>query len=123
MKATAEGIACACRAHAIVDVKRGYPVTVNDPALTEWSVPTLSRIAGPGLMLIPKVAGAEDFSYFQQRIPGFFFFVGVTPKDKDAREAAPNHSPRFFVDESGLLLGLRSLAHLAADYLEAHTKS
>ena len=121
VKATAEGIACACRAHATVEVKRGYPVTVNDPKLTEWSIPTLARVAGPGAIPMPKIAGAEDFSYLQQRIPGFFYFVGVTPRDRDAREAAPNHSPRFYVDESALLLGLRSLAHLAADYLESHT--
>jgi amidohydrolase len=120
VKSTAEGIACACRAHAQVEVKRGYPVTVNDAALTEWSTGTLSRVAGPGLVLMHKITGAEDFSYFQQRIPGFFYFVGVTPQDQDAGEAPANHSPRFYVDEAALLLGLRSLGQLAADYLEAH---
>jgi amidohydrolase len=120
VKATAEGISCACRAHATVSVKRGYPVTVNDPKLTEWSLPTLSGIVGPGLIQVPKFTGAEDFSYFQQRIPGFFYFVGVTPRDRDARQAPPNHSPHFYVDESALIVGVRSLARLAADYFAAH---
>jgi amidohydrolase len=62
-----------------------------------------------------KVTGYEDFSYYQQRIPGFFYFLGITPPG--TQRAAPNHSPRFYVDESGLLLGVRSLARLAVDYL------
>jgi amidohydrolase len=121
VKATAEGIACACRGHADVRVKRGYPVTVNDPQLTEWSLPTLRRVAGAARVAhVQKIAGAEDFSYFQQCIPGFFYFVGVTPPDQNAGEAPVNHSPRFFVDETALLLCVRSLAHLTVDYLAAH---
>ena len=72
-----------------------------------------------GLLLVPKVTGSEDFSFFQRVVPGLFVFIGVTPKGSDPKQAAPNHSPRFFVDESGLLLGVRTLAHLACDYLEA----
>ena len=60
---------------------------------------------------------AEDFSYFQQVVPGLFYFVGITPKSEDMAKAAPNHSPRFFIDESGLLQGTRSLAALAVDFL------
>ena len=70
-------------------------------------------------MLVPKVMGSEDFSFFQRLVPGVFFFVGVTPHGTDPATAAPNHSPRFFVDESGLLLGVRALAHLACDFLES----
>jgi amidohydrolase len=60
---------------------------------------------------------AEDFAYFQQQVPGMFYFVGITPKDQDMSKAAPNHSPRFFVDEAGLVQGVRSLAALAVDFL------
>jgi amidohydrolase len=64
-----------------------------------------------------KITGYEDFSYYQQKIPGFFYFVGITPPGTERSQCAPNHSPRFFVDESALLLGVRSLAHLTLDYM------
>ncbi|MGZ8830590.1 MAG: amidohydrolase, partial [Thermoanaerobaculia bacterium] len=63
------------------------------------------------------VLGAEDFSFFQEKVPGVFFWVGTRPKDKSEHEVASNHSPRFFVDETGLLLGVRSMANVALDYL------
>jgi amidohydrolase len=83
-------------------------------------VPPLQRVAGPdGLLLVPKVTGAEDFSFFQRIVPGLFFFVGVTPPGVDPAKAYSNHSPRFFADEGSLVLGVRSLAHLACDFLES----
>jgi amidohydrolase len=81
-------------------------------------IPTLQRIGGDGGAAVSKrVMVAEDFSYFQQEVPGLFYFVGVTPRDQDMAAAAPNHSPRFFIDESGLTQGTRSLAALAVDFL------
>jgi len=83
-------------------------------------LPTLHRVAGAGrAMAVPKVTGSEDFSYFQRVVPGLFFFVGVTPPGTDPDKAAPNHSPRFFADERAFVLGVRSLAHLACDFLES----
>jgi amidohydrolase len=114
-------IAKSGRAHAHVNVRKGYSVTVNDTRLTEESVPTLERVAGKGkVFMVPKICGSEDFSFYQQKVPGFFFFVGCTAADKDASKAAPNHSPRFFVDEASMKLGVRSLAALALDYLVRH---
>jgi amidohydrolase len=96
----------------------GYPVTINDPALTERMAPTLKRVAGADNVRIGPLTGtAEDFSFFQQKVPGMFFFLGVTPKDRDARTAPQNHSPLFFADESALPVGVRALANLALDYL------
>jgi amidohydrolase len=93
-----------------------YPVTFNDLTLTERAVPILKRAAGEdNVFVAQKITGYEDFSYYQQRIPGFFYFLGITPPG--TQRAAPNHSPRFYVEESGLLLGVRSLARLAVDYL------
>ena len=63
------------------------------------------------------VLGAEDFSFFQQKVPGVFFWLGTRPANQTAEEAPSNHSPLFFVDESGLALGVRALAHVAVDYL------
>jgi amidohydrolase len=121
VRETAEGIAKSARAECEVCIDRGYDVTVNDAQLTALMRPTLERVAGGGEHLppMPKITGSEDFSCFQQAVPGMFFFVGVTPASQDAGTAEPNHSPRFFVDESALPLGARALAHLVCDYLEA----
>ena len=116
----AEAVSRGSRAGCAVCITKNYPVTVNDPALTEAMVPTLARVAGEGrLEVVPKVTGAEDFSFFQRIIPGLFFFVGVTPPEVDPKDAYSNHSPRFFADERALLTGVRSLAHLACDWLES----
>src|SRR4051794_39706360 len=74
---TATHHARGCRCEAEVRVRRMYPVTVNHRGLSAWSAPRLARVAGPAAVIdMPKIAGAEDFSFFQQRIPGFFYFVG-----------------------------------------------
>jgi amidohydrolase len=118
----AEAISRGSRAGCTVCIKKNYPVTVNDPVLTETMLPTLRRVVGADqLHLIPKVMGSEDFSFFQRVVPGLFFFVGVTPGGAaELAKAAPNHSPRFFVDEGCLLPGVRALAQLACDFLEAN---
>jgi amidohydrolase len=119
----AEAIARSSRASCTVCIRKNYPVTVNDPKLTGLMVPTLRRSAGEGhLMLVPKVMGPEDLSFFQQLTPGLFIFTGVVPPGTDPMTAAPNHSPRFFADERCLVNGVRALAQLACDHLESHTK-
>lgn len=103
---------------ADVDIALGYPVTVNDPALTERMAPTLSRVAGAQNVSVGPLTGtAEDFSYYEQQVPGLFFFLGVTPADKDMASVAQNHSPLFFADEAALPVGVRALSNLALDYL------
>jgi amidohydrolase len=119
IKRTAEMIAQSAGGSAEVRVEPMYDVTVNDRNLTESMLPTLRRVAGEqNVFEAPKLTGSEDFSKFQQVIPGFFFFLGITAKDQDPATVAPNHSPRFRVDESGLGLGVRAMAHLAVDYLQ-----
>ncbi|HEY2977927.1 MAG TPA: amidohydrolase [Burkholderiaceae bacterium] len=116
----AEAVSRGSRAGCTVCIEKNYPVTVNDPALTQAMVPTLQRVAGADkVQLVAKVTGSEDFSYFQKLVPGLFFFVGATRPEVDPAKAPANHSPRFHVDERALLLGVRSLAHLAYDFLEA----
>jgi len=118
VKRIAEMIAAAGGAQAKVMIKRGYDVTVNDPALTEWSIPSLRRVAGDANVgVVDKVCGAEDFSFYQKVVPGLFIRVGCTPPGKSIAESAPNHSPRFFVDEACLALGVRALSTLALDWL------
>ncbi len=116
----AEAVSRGSKAGCTVCIEKNYPVTVNDPALTELMVPTLQRVAGAEhVLLVPKVTGSEDFSYFQQLVPGLFYFVGATRPDVDPAKAPANHSPRFHVDERALLLGVKTLAHLVCDFAEA----
>jgi len=115
----AEAIARGNRAGCTVCVQKNYPVTVNHPGLTAAMLPTLQRVAGDALEHVDKTTGAEDFSFFQQRVPGLFVFLGVTDPSIDPRSAPANHSPLFRVDERGLLRGVQLLAHLACDWLES----
>ncbi|MCU0252581.1 MAG: amidohydrolase [Vicinamibacterales bacterium] len=117
---TAKDIASSSGASAEVEVAAdANPVTFNDVKLTERMLPSLERAAGPGNVLeIPFVTGAEDFSYFGQRVPSLFFFVGITPPGRDAAKAPSNHSPKFYIDESGLELGVRAMLGVAVDYLQ-----
>jgi len=118
-------IAESAGATATVDIDVMYPVTYNDEALTAKMIGTLENVAGKEQVnVIPAKTGAEDFSYYQQKVPGFFFFLGGMPKGKKVSEAAPHHTPDFYVDEGSLVLGVRSIARLATDYLEkAKTKA
>ena len=122
VKRIAEMIAQAGGASARVHIHRWYDVTVNHPGLTAWSEPTLRRIAGDAnVNVVDKICGAEDFSFYQKAVPGFFFFVGCTPPDRDLATAAPNHSPRFYVDEACLKQGMKLLSALALDWLAANS--
>ncbi len=96
-----------------------YPVTFNDVALTNKMLPTLQQTAGTDKVeLIPARTGAEDFSFFQQKVPGLFVFVGGMPKGKSPKDTPSHHTPDFFVDESGMKLGVKTLCNLTLDYLE-----
>jgi len=120
VRRTAESIAQSAGASAVVAIDTGAAVTYNDPALTESILPTLRAVAGAShVALAPPITAAEDFSRYQQHIPGVFFFLGITPPGTDPAKAAPNHSPRFYVDEAALPVGVRALAHVAVDYLSA----
>ena len=106
-------------AEVLVNISKGYPVTYNDPALTAQAAEILKKTAGKENVFVRNaVTGAEDFSYFAQEVPGFFFFLGGMPADTTPEEAAPHHTPDFFIDDSGLKLGVRTLSNLAIDYME-----
>jgi len=120
MTRTAEDIAHASGATAKVEIADdNNPVVVNDPALTQRMLPSLERVAGAGRVVeMPYVTGAEDFAFYGQKVPALFFFVGVTPTGIDPAQAPSNHSPLFYLDESGLDLGVRALLGVAVDYLQ-----
>jgi amidohydrolase len=124
MKRIAENVAAANGATATFElILSGNPVTYNNPELTNMVVPSLKRSAGDANVLaIPLETGAEDFAYFAQKVPSFYFFVGITPKDANILTVAVNHSPRFYIDESGIPTGTHAFAQLAVDYLQAKAR-
>ena len=71
----------------------------------------------------PKSSASEDFSFYQQEAPGMFFYLGVTPKDKDPNTVPNNHSPLFYADESSMIYGVRALSNMAVDYMLAAQKN
>jgi amidohydrolase len=100
-----------------------YPVTYNDPKLTEKMLPTLQATAGAANVLLrPAVTGAEDFSFFQEKIPGLFIFLGGMPKGQDPVKTAAHHTPDFYIDESGFSLGVKALCNLTLDYMAGKGK-
>jgi amidohydrolase len=121
VKRIAEGIASGAGATVDVTIRRGYPVTSNDPTLTARMLPTLERVAPGKVKESELITGAEDFTYYQRQAPGLFIFLGITPPAQ-AGKAPANHSPLFFVDEKALPTGVRALANLAVDYMTAAGK-
>ena len=112
-------IAKAYRAEASIDIQDGADITFNHLELTRQMVPTLKRVAGEeNVEVIKAITGAEDFSYFQSEIPGFFFFLGGTPISMKMEDAPSHHTPDFFVDDAGMLLGVKAMSQLTLDYLE-----
>jgi len=119
VKKTASQIAESAGATAEVDVYRGYPVTMNDEALTAHMLPVLKEVLGEKNVIIsPPITGSEDFSYYAKEIPGMFFFLGVNSPNADPTKLAPPHSPLFCADEGSILVGITAIANLAAAFLE-----
>ncbi len=115
----ATNIAEAAGATATVNITLGNPVTYNDPQLTDLMLPTLKRVAGAdNVLLSDAVTGAEDFSFYAQKVPSFFIFLGGMKPDMLPEEAAPHHTPDFYIDESGLKVGVEAYVNLAMDYLQ-----
>lgn len=109
-------IAKAYGGEATIEIREATDITFNDPKLVAAMLPTLQRVAGGDNVVEHKaITGAEDFSYFQREVPGFFFFLGgMTPGNT---ESYPHHTPDFIIDDSGLILGVKALTELSLDYL------
>jgi amidohydrolase len=114
----ATNIAEASGAKAEVSFEKKTPVTFNDPKLTERLSGSLSRAVGEGnAVRIPVDTGGEDFAYYQQKVPGFFFFVGACPPDIDPAKAPSHHTPDFMMDERALLTGMKAMLGISIEYL------
>lgn len=98
-----------------------YPITYNDPALTQAMVPTMQRTAGAENAIVSKpVTGAEDFSFFQEKVPGLYVWVGGKPLDVSEQDSPAHHTPEFYVDDSGMKLGVKLLTNFTLDYMAQH---
>jgi len=118
IRRTAENIAAAAGATAEVTIDIGNPVTWNDPDLAQKMAPSLQRVAGARFNPNGQpTTTAEDFAWYQKKVPGLFFFLGTAPAGANLSTVAPNHSPRFNPDESALVTGVRALASVAVDFL------
>jgi len=113
-----QNVAEANNAKAKLTYMVSYPITFNDPELYEKMLPSLKRINGSSnVNSMNAITGAEDFSFFQEKVPGMYFFIGGAKKGTDPANAAPHHTPDFYVDDSAMITGLRSMTTLALDYL------
>lgn len=112
-----EATAASAGAVANISIEPMYASTINDPALAERMAPVLERAADGRVSVAELPGAAEDFSYFAQEAPGLYVFLGVTPKNQNPADAAPNHNPEFFVDEAALQVGVRAMAMMAVAFL------
>ncbi|WP_026302697.1 amidohydrolase [Psychroflexus tropicus] len=116
MKEMAPAIAKAYGGNAEVEFQNNTAITYNDLELTAEMLPTLKSLAGEeNVELVKATTGGEDFSFFQEKVPGFYFFLGgMEPGNKTPY---PHHTPDFMVEDEGMLLGVKSMTQLAIDYL------
>jgi amidohydrolase len=118
MQEMVPAIAKVHRAEATIEISKGLPITYNHIELTEKMLPTLQRIAGiEKVVNISAITGAEDFSFYQQKIPGLYFFLGGKSLDIKPEDASGHHTPDFVIDESGFVLGIKTMTALTLDYL------
>ncbi len=120
-----ENTAKAAGTTAIVELPYSmrFPVTFNDEKLTTSMLPTLQKSAGmDNVILIPAITGAEDFSFFAQKVPGLYFFVGGLTKGKDPKTAGDHHTPQFLIDDNAFKTGVNALTNLVFDYMEMNSK-
>jgi amidohydrolase len=115
--------AAGATAEIILPYEHYYPVTFNNEKLTAAMLPSLQKAAGKeNVNLAPAVTGAEDFSFFQQKVPGMYFFIGGMPKGTDVKAAGPHHTPSFILDDSAFKTGLKATCNLVLDYMEMNKK-
>jgi amidohydrolase len=104
-----------------IPVTTAYPVTYNDPPLTTTMVPVLEQVAGAGKVVLQRPeTGAEDFSFIAERVPSVYIQLGGRPANVKPEDAADHHTPDFFIDDSGLDLGVRAMTAMALHYLRTH---
>ena len=116
IKNTVKTIAASSGATADVNIETKTLVTYNDPALVKKTLPSLIKAAGEmNVSESTWVTGAEDFSFYAAKAPSFFFNLGALPKGTDPSKAGPHHTPDFYLDESGFIVGVKAFTQLVFD--------
>ena len=124
IKQVASKIAEAGGATTEIVIETKTLVTYNDPELVKKTVPFLkAAIGNENVSERTWVTGAEDFSYYGQKAPSFFFYLGGMPKGNDPQKAPPHHTPDFFVDEAGMKTGIKAFCNLVFDYMNSQTET
>jgi len=124
IKLTASKIAEASGATAETSIDTKTLVTYNDPALTKKMLPSFIKTAGEeNVIEINAVTGAEDFSYFAEKVPSIFFFIGGKQIGVDPKKVYPHHTPDFWIDESGMKTGIKAFCNLVFDYMNTTSAS
>jgi amidohydrolase len=126
VKQITEKTADAAGASAVVELPYSmhYPVTFNNVALTSAMLNSLQKSAGvENVVLVPPKTGSEDFSFFAQKVPGLYFFIGGLPKGNDPKTSAPHHTANFFIGDSAFKTGVKAFCNLVFDYIEMNQKS
>ena len=118
IRRTAELVAQASGATATVVIGMGADVVYNDPALTRRMAPTIRRATTATVRDNAVWMPSEDFSLYQRKAPGVFYFLGVNKAGVKAEDAAANHSTKFFVNEDAMPTGVKAYTTLALDYLK-----
>ena len=114
---TVKNIAASSGATADVTIDTKTLVTYNEPSLVKKTLPSLFKAAGANNVFETTwQTGAEDFSFFSAKAPSFFFYLGALPVGKDPKDAAPHHTPNFYIDESGFTVGVKAFCNLVFDY-------
>ena len=117
IKHTVKTIAASSGATADVTIDTKTLVTFNDPNLVKKTLPALIKAAGAdNVSESTWVTGAEDFSFFGEKAPSFFFNLGALPKGTDPSKAGPHHTPDFYLDESGFIVGVKAFCQLVFDH-------
>jgi len=120
-KATSIAKSMNATAEVTLPLDYSYPITYNEPSLMRKMMPVLEQTAGKENTLHSKaVTGAEDFSFFQEQVPGLYLFVGGKAKDMPVEQAPGHHTPEFQIDESGMKLGVKLLSNLTLNYMANH---
>ncbi len=123
IKLTAERIAESAGAKAEVTIQIMYPATINNAELTDKSVSSLVRTAGKENVVVTQpVTMAEDFSFYQRKVPGFFFFLGAYPADMNLKTQPTHHTADFMIDEKAMITGVKALVNLTLDYMDMNSK-
>lgn len=123
IKLTVMKIAESSGAKADVNISYVCPVTYNDATLTAMMIPSLQRAAGKDqVKIISPVTMAEDFSFYQEKVPGLFFFLGAYPKDMKLTKSPVHHTADFMIDERAFVTGVKALLNVTTEYMYGNKK-